>query len=96
LWGDIMGVRSIKICGRKALELSCDDIAHGTEWRTAWFDCGSDLGNFALASAAGWSERPDAVQAWLCPQCARKSVLKSSYSDGRTHADEVAAEKEAA
>jgi hypothetical protein len=101
----IMGVQSIKICERKALKLSCDDIAHGTKWRTAWFDCGSDLGNFALASAAGWSERPDAagwserpdaVQAWLCPQCARKNAQESGYSSARTHADEVAAEKEAA
>ena len=88
----IMGVQSIKICERKALKLSCDDIAHGTKWRTAWFDCGSDLGNFALA----WSERPDAVQAWLCPQCARKNAQESGYSGARTHADEVAAEKEAA
>ena len=92
----IMGVQSIKICERKALELSCDGIAHGTEWRTAWFDCGSDLGNFALATAAGWSERRDAEQAWLCPQCARKNALESGYSGARTHADEVAAEKEAA
>jgi hypothetical protein len=92
----IMGVQSIKICERKALELSCDDIAHGTEWRAAWFDCGSDLGNFALATAAGWSERRNAEQAWLCPQCARKNALESGYSGARTHADEVAAGKEAA
>jgi hypothetical protein len=89
-----MGVHSIKICERKALELSCDGSAHGTKWRTAWFDCGSDLRNIALATAAGWSERGDAT--WLCPQCARKNALESGYSGARTHADEVASEKEAA
>jgi hypothetical protein len=74
LWGDIMGARSIKICERKALELSCDGAAHGTRWRNAWFDSGTDFGNFALATAAGWSEWR-AKQAWLCPQCARKKAL---------------------
>jgi hypothetical protein len=82
LWGDIMGVRSIEICKRKALELSCDGVAHRTKWRTSWFDCGSDFGNFALATAAGWELR-DAEQAWLCPQCARNNALQSEYSDGR-------------
>ena|SRR6516165_4408134 len=69
-----MGVRSIKICERTALELSCDGVSHETHWRSAWFDSGTDLGNFALATAAGWSEGR-AEQAWLCPQCARKNAL---------------------
>jgi len=71
LWGDIMGVRSIKICERHALELSCDGVAHATQWRSAWFDSGTDSGNFALATAVGWSEWR-AEQAWLCPQCAQR------------------------
>ena len=93
LWGDIMGVRSIKICERNALELSCDGVAHGTQWRSAWFDSGTDFGNFALATAAGWSEWR-AKQAWLCPQCARKNALESAYSNARTHIDEFVAEEE--
>jgi hypothetical protein len=95
LWGDIMGARSIKICKREALELSCDGVAHGALWRTAWFDCGTDFGNFALATAAGWSEW-HAEQAWLCPQCARKNSLESDYFDARTGIDEFVAEEEAA
>ena len=87
MWGDIIGVRSIKICERNALELSCDGVAHGTLWRRAWFDSGTDFGNFALATAAGWSEWC-AEQAWLCPQCARKNALGSAYSGARTHIDE--------
>jgi hypothetical protein len=83
-----MGVRSIKICERNALELSCDGVAHATQWRNAWFDCGTDLGNFALATAAGWSEWR-AEQAWLCPQCARKNALESAYFDARTYIDEL-------
>jgi hypothetical protein len=81
-----MGVRSIQICERNALELSCDGVAHGTERRTAWFDCGSNFNNFELATAAGWSERRDAGEAWLCPQCARKNA----------HTDELFAEEGAA
>src|SRR6516225_1330385 len=83
-----MGVRSIKICERTALELSCDGVSHETHWRSAWFDSGTDLGNFALATAAGWSERR-AEHAWLCPQCARKNALESAYFDARTHIDEL-------
>jgi hypothetical protein len=96
LWGGVLGVRSIKIGKRKALELSCDGVEHRTQWRTAWFDCGSDLGNFALASAAGWSERRNAEQAWLCPRCASKNALESAYSDARTDIDEFVADEEAA
>ena len=95
LWGDIMGVRSIKICKREALELSCDGVAHGALWRTAWFDCGTDVGNFALATAAGWLEWR-AEQAWLCPQCARKNSLESDYFDARTDINEFVAEEAAA
>jgi hypothetical protein len=96
LWGDIMGVRSIEICKRKALELWCDGAAHGPEWRTAWFDCGSDFGNFAVATAPGWSELSGAEQVWLCPQCARKNALQSDHSHARIHIDEFVAEEEAA
>jgi hypothetical protein len=90
-----MGVRSINISKRKALELSCDGVSHGTHWRTAWFDCGTDVGNFVLATAAGWSEWR-AERAWLCPQCARKNAPESDYSEARAHIDEFVAEEEAA
>jgi hypothetical protein len=92
-----MGLKSFKIGRREGLEFACDGIAHCGEPPKAWFDCGSDLGNLALAiTGAGWSERRDAEQAWLCPQCARKNALESGYSGARNHADEIAAEKEAA
>jgi hypothetical protein len=52
-----MGLKTIKIGGREAAELACDSVAHRGEPPTAWFDCGSDLGNLSLAMAAGWERR---------------------------------------
>jgi hypothetical protein len=42
------------------------------------FDCGSGLGNLALAIAAGWIERRSPKPMWLCPQCAQKNTLKQA------------------
>jgi hypothetical protein len=39
---------------RKALEIECDDRAHGKEVPITRFDCGSLSSNVALAMAAGW------------------------------------------
>jgi hypothetical protein len=56
---------------RKALEVGCDDPAHGGDVRTAWFDCGSLSNNVALAMAAGWNEYGGGD--WLCPACAHRT-----------------------
>jgi hypothetical protein len=53
----LMGLKTIKIGAREGVELACDNVAHRGEPPTAWFDCGSDLGNLALAMAAGWERR---------------------------------------
>ena len=63
-----MGLKTIKIGAREAVELACDSVVHRGEPPTAWFDCGSDLGNLALARAAGWQRRK-ANGMWLCPRC---------------------------
>jgi hypothetical protein len=55
---------------RKALEIECDDRAHGKEVPITRFDCGSLSSNVALAMAAGW-ERQHGGQ-WLCPLCTRQ------------------------
>jgi hypothetical protein len=66
-----VGLKSVKIGEREALELVCDGVAYRGEQPAAWFDCGSDLGNLALAMAAGW-ERRKVNGMWLCPRCANK------------------------
>jgi hypothetical protein len=68
-----VGLKSVKIGERAALELTCDGIAHRSERPRAWFDCGSDFGNLSLALAAGWKERRNAKGIWLCPCCAHKN-----------------------
>jgi hypothetical protein len=70
-----MGLKSINVGAREALEFSCDCAAHRGEPTIAWFDCGSDLGNIELALAAGWRERR-VKRTWLCPQCAHKAAVK--------------------
>ena len=90
-----MGLRTIKIGAREAVEIACDNAAHRGEQRTAWFDCGSDLNNFELATAAGWSERRDAREAWLCPQCARKNALENDHIDDRVHTSGLVVEEAA-
>ena len=52
-----MGLKTIKIGAREAVELACDNVAHHGEQPLAWFDCGSDLDNLTLAMAAGWERR---------------------------------------
>ena len=71
-----MGLKSFNIGEREALEITCDSVAHRGELPTAWFDCGSNLGNLALAIAAGWTEWRSAKRKWFCPQCAHKAALK--------------------
>jgi hypothetical protein len=73
-----VGLKSFQLGGREALEFACDGTAHRSEPWTAWFDCGSGLGNLALAIAAGWTERRSPKPMWLCPQCAQKSTLKQA------------------
>jgi hypothetical protein len=70
-----MGLKSINVGAREALEFTCDRAAHRGEPAIAWFDCGSDLGNVELALAAGWRERR-VKRTWLCPQCAHKAAVK--------------------
>jgi hypothetical protein len=53
-----MGLKTIKIGAREAVELACDNVAHRGEQPIAWFDCGSELDNLTLAMAAGWERRP--------------------------------------
>ena len=80
-----MGLRTIKIGVREAVEIACDNAAHHGEQRTAWFDCGSDLGNLTLATAAGW-ERRKTNGMWLCPRCAQQDL---NGDRARNSADEV-------
>jgi len=68
-----MGLKSIKIGVREAVEFACDNAAHRGDPSTAWFDCGSDLGNLLLAMAVGWELRK-ANGIWLCPRCAQKDL----------------------
>jgi hypothetical protein len=62
-----MGLKVFQIVGgREALEVECDDPAHGDEIRTAWFDCGPHSDNLTLAIAAGWGERRNnRTSVWL-------------------------------
>jgi hypothetical protein len=80
-----MGLRTIKIGAREAVEIACDNAAHRGEQRTAWFDCGSDLGNLSLAMAAGW-ERRKTNGMWLCLRCAQQDLNGDRV---RNSADEV-------
>jgi hypothetical protein len=89
----ILGLKSLNIGEREALEIVCDG-AHRGEPPTAWFDCGSDLGNLALALVIGWTEWRNTKRKWFCPQCAHRNALKRSSS--RNAADEVLASKDAA
>ena len=70
-----MGLHTIKIGERGAVELVCDNVAHHGKPPIAWFDCGSDLGNLTLAMAAGW-ERRDSKAMWLCPRCAEQDTKR--------------------
>ena len=69
-----MGLKSLNIGQRKALEIVCDGVHKGYP-PAAWFDCGSNPGNVELAIVAGWRERR-VKRTWLCPQCASKAALK--------------------
>ena len=80
-----MALKTIKVGEREAVELTCDNVAHGGEPPIAWFDCGSDLGNLMLAMAAGW-ERRKVNGMWLCPQCAQLDLNSDRV---RNRADEV-------
>jgi hypothetical protein len=66
-----MGLKAIKIGAREAVELTCDNVAYHGEQPIAWFECGSDFGNLAVALSAGWKRRK-ANGMWLCPRCAQK------------------------
>jgi hypothetical protein len=80
-----MGFKTFKIGKREALEITCDRVAHRGEPGIAWFDCGSDLGNLALAMAAGWQRRK-ANGVWLCPRCAQQDLKRDGV---RNRADEA-------
>ena len=80
-----MGLKTIKIGAREAVELACDNVAHRGEQPIAWFDCGSELDNLALAMAAGW-ERRKANAMWLCPRCAQQDLKRDGV---RNRADEA-------
>jgi hypothetical protein len=64
-----MGLRIFHIRPkREVLELECDDPAHATVFRRAWFECGRISDSLSLAITAGWFElRTDRTSAWLCP-----------------------------
>ena len=81
----MIGLKTIKIGAREAVELACDNVAHHGEQPRAWFDCGSDLGNLSLAMAAGW-ERRKANGMWLCPRCAQQDLKRDGV---RNRADEA-------
>jgi hypothetical protein len=81
-----MGLKTFKIGERGALEFACDRVAHRAEPPTAWFDCGSDFCNLALAIAAGWTERRNAKGMWLCPRCAQQDLKRIR---ARNRADEA-------
>jgi hypothetical protein len=70
-----MGLKSINVGKREALEIACDRV-HKGDPPTAWFDCGSDLGNLTLALTIGWTEWRSAKRKWFCAQCAHKAALK--------------------
>ena len=80
-----MGLKTIKIGAREAVELACDNVAHRGEQPIAWFDCGSELDNLTLAMAAGW-ERRNANAMWLCPRCAQQDLKRDSV---RNRAEEA-------
>ena len=68
-----MGYKIFAIAGeREALELSCDYPSHRQGPGRAWFDCGTNKGNLALALVTGWAPPRNNKGAWLCPQCASK------------------------
>jgi len=68
-----MGYKIFAIGGeREALELSCDYPSHREGVGRAWFDCGTNKGNLALALVTGWTPPRNNKGAWLCPQCASK------------------------
>jgi hypothetical protein len=71
-----MGLRIFHIgLEREALELECDDPAHATVFRRAWFECGCISDSLSLAITAGWFERrTDRTSAWLCPRCVLKNA----------------------
>lgn len=81
----LMGLKTIKIGAREAVELACDNVAHRGEQPIAWFDCGSELDNLMLAMAAGW-ERRNANAMWLCPRCAQQDLKRDSV---RNRAEEA-------
>ena len=84
-----MGLKIFKIGDeREALELKCDSPKHRDEAPAAWFDCGSQTANLALAMTSGWSERHNANGAWLCPQCVQRNLKKRGGE--QEHADNVA------
>jgi hypothetical protein len=73
-----MGLKIIKMGeAREALELACDYPSHGDSARAAWFDCGSQEGNLALALTTGWTERRNA-KGWLCPECSLRRETRTN------------------
>ena len=78
-----MGLKTIKIREREAIELACDNVAHRGEQRVAWFECGSDLANLSLAMAAGWERKANGM--WLCARCVQQGLQR----DARNRADEA-------
>jgi hypothetical protein len=80
-----MGLKTIKIGAREAVELACDNFAHRGEPSTALFDCGCDLGNLSLAMVTGW-ERRKASRMWLRPRCAQQDLKRDC---ARNRADEA-------
>jgi hypothetical protein len=72
-----MGLKTIKIGAREAVELACDYFAHRGEPSTALFDCGCDLGNLSLAMVTGW-ERRKASRMWLRPRCAQQDLKRTA------------------
>jgi hypothetical protein len=80
-----MGLKTINIVAREAVELACDNTAHRGGQPVAWFDCGSDFGNLSLAMAAGWEQRK-ANGMWLCPRCAQQDLNRDGV---RNRADEA-------
>ena len=65
-----MGLKTIKIREREAIELACDNVAHRGEQRVAWFECGSDLADLWLAMAAGWERKANGM--WLSRDASSK------------------------
>jgi hypothetical protein len=78
-----LGLNIFKIgAEREAAALSCDCPAHGGSARTAWFDSGSQSGNLCLAKAAGWTEGRSGRGAWICPQCAERTLQNKMGDEG--------------